>query len=58
MKARGLRSPDYADALALAVGIPLRLRGENGQAITNKADGLQSVSRFKGINTKRLRSRR
>jgi phage terminase large subunit len=24
----------------------------------NKADGLQSVSRFKGINTKRLRSRR
>ena len=58
MKERGLRSPDYADALALAVGIPLRIRGENARTVGNKAEGLQTVSRFKTDKTKRLRSRR
>jgi hypothetical protein len=57
MKGRGLRSPDYADALALAVGVPLKLIGEGTNTIKNKAEGLQAVSRFKGNKAKRLRRR-
>lgn len=55
MRARGLRSPDYADALALAVGVPLRLRSDGGQ-FKNKSEGLKTQNRFN--NPSRLRSRR
>lgn len=58
MKARGLRSPDYADALALAVGIRLKLRNEHSSNVTNKAEGLHTTSNFKGRQSRRLRSRR
>jgi len=57
MKARGLRSPDYADALALAVGVPLKSRNGSNTTISNKANGLQSVQRFKGNKAKTLRRR-
>jgi hypothetical protein len=57
MRARGLRSPDYADALALAVGIPMKLRNNNTAQAVNKSEGLHTMQRFKS-NTKRLHSRR
>ena len=57
MKARGLRSPDYADALALCVGVPLKKTGLNSNTMQNKASGLHSVQRFKGNKAKSLRRR-
>ena len=54
MRKRGLRSPDYADALALAVGIPLRMRNSDGSAtMVNKSQGLRTSKRFENP-TKRL----
>ena len=55
MRDRGLRSPDYADALALAVGVPLKIRSE-GNEIKNKSEGLRTVKRFS--NPSGLRTRR
>ena len=57
MKSRGLRSPDYADALALCVGVPLNKIGRNSNMLENKASKLQSVARFKGNKAKTLRRR-
>lgn len=56
MRDRGLRSPDYADALALAVGVPLKSRQGSGNAAQSKASPLSTTTRFKG-NTRRLRGR-
>lgn len=42
MRGRGLRSPDYADALALAVGVPLKVRS-HGLQIRNKSEGITAV---------------
>ena len=44
MRDRGLRSPDYADALALAVGVPLRTPA--GGRVTNTSRGLKTTNRF------------
>lgn len=57
MRDRGLRSPDYADALALAVGIRLHKRGEGGRKVANKAQGLRTVNNF-SPKSRGLRSRR
>lgn len=55
MRERGLRSPDYADALALAVGVPLKVSGLM-QNVKNKNSGLQSrnmVNRNSGLQSRR-----
>lgn len=58
MKSRGLRSPDYADALALAVGIPLKLKNPDGtMTLKNKTQSLTTSDRFKN-GERRLRARR
>jgi hypothetical protein len=44
MKARGLASPDSADALALTFAFPVANRGYNGQASTAKRDGYVPVA--------------
>jgi len=55
LRDRGLRSPDYADALALAVGVPLMAKA--GFSIKNKSEGLTSVRKIqKGKSV--LQSRR
>lgn len=58
MRERGLRSPDYADALALAVGVPLKARVIDGTAqVRNKSTGLMTSKRLtnpsKGLLTRR-----
>lgn len=58
MKERGLKSPDYADALALAVGVPLRLRNDSSMQIKNKSTGLTTTARFAGKKKQVLRARR
>lgn len=46
IKKRGLSSPDYADALALAVGVPLRKPIAGSVArVLNKSSGITSVRR-------------
>ena len=57
MKGRGLRSPDYADALALCVGVPLRIIGETSHKMENKSEGLRTMARFNGNKAKPLRRR-
>lgn len=56
MRERGLSSPDYADALALAVGVPMKAKVEAVGHVRNKSEGLQTSRRF--TNPARLRSRR
>jgi hypothetical protein len=58
MKERGLRSPDYADALALAVGYPLKASssGDATNVVRNKSTGLKTAARFEN-NRQRLRNR-
>lgn len=48
MRLRGVKSPDLADALALAVGVPLRVRGAlgGGSNVVNKSKGLITSERF------------
>lgn len=47
LRARGISSPDMADALALAVGVPLRkLDAEGGTTLKVKGTGLKSVLGF------------
>jgi len=53
MKARGMRSPDLADALALCVGVPLKANISNTIKSTG---GLKTLNRFEG--KKVLKSRR
>jgi len=43
LRDRGLRSPDYADALALAVGVPLKSKSGNAHIIRNKSEGLTTT---------------
>ncbi len=58
MRERGLRSPDYADALALAVGVPLKMVSQDASSrIKNKSEGLITSRRFENGN-KGLLSRR
>ena len=58
MRERGMRSPDYADALALAVGVPLRVGHQDATArVRNKTAGLHTSRRFEN-NAKGLLSRR
>ena len=58
MRERGLRSPDYADALALAVGVPLRVSGgDASNKMQNKSAGLYTSRRFEN-KAKGLLSRR
>lgn len=48
MRMRGVKSPDMADALALAVGIPLRAKlGSEGFSLKSVGIGLKSMSGFK-----------
>jgi len=57
MRDRGLRSPDYADALALAVGVPLKARnGDASMQVRNKSEGLNTSKRFESKG-RRLRGR-
>ncbi len=57
MRDRGLRSPDYADALALAVGVPLKARyGDTSMQIKNKSEPLSTSARFQS-KSRRLRGR-
>ena len=58
MKARGLKSPDYADALALAVGVPLKLNNGGTSKVRNKSNGLTTTARFNGNKRQVLRARR
>jgi len=49
MRKRGMGSPDYADALALAVGLPLQRSGHSGGgsgAIKKVGGGLKTMGRF------------
>ena len=46
MRERGLRSPDYADALALAVGVPLKSKSAASN-VKNMTPGLRSLNRKK-----------
>jgi hypothetical protein len=58
MRERGLRSPDYADALALAVGVPLKVSGGDvSSKMQNKSAGLYTSRRFEN-KAKGLLSRR
>jgi hypothetical protein len=58
MRDRGLRSPDYADALALAVGVPLKARhGDASMQVRNKSESLTTASRFQRAS-RRLQTRR
>jgi hypothetical protein len=56
MRDRGLRSPDYADALALAVGVPLKSRNASGLSPKQPSSPLSTATRFKS-NSRRLRGR-
>ena len=48
LRSRGVSSPDMADALALAVGVPLRRVGQGmGITIKSKGTGLKSLLGFK-----------
>lgn len=48
LRKRGLRSPDYADALALAVGVPLKKGGGGGanNNIRKTGGGMKTLKRF------------
>lgn len=46
MRLRGIQSPDMADALALAVGVPLRKTDNGGINFRVKNNGLQSSKMF------------
>jgi len=55
MRERGLHSPDYADALALAVGVPMK---KPFDADLPRQGGLRSVARFEGSRSQTLKTRR